>query len=81
MQIQQSQQQKKDFLIRGIPIELYNLLSESASAHHRSRTQEAIDILSQALTPAAKPLKKPTPFSWGKAITNEFIEDAINEGR
>ena len=71
----------KDFLIRSMPIELYNLLEKSAQEHHRSRTRDAVVVLTNGLTSAAKPLKKPKPFRWGKKITNKFINDAIDEGR
>lgn len=75
------QQQTKDFLIRGMPINLYNLLTQSAQEHLRSKTQEAIVALRNGLVPAPNALKKPTPFKWGKKITNKAIKDAIDEGR
>lgn len=71
----------KNFLIRGMPIELYQLLEKSAEEHHRSRTQEALIALCNGLTSAPRGLEKPIPFTWGKKITNQSIKDAINEGR
>ncbi len=75
------QKQTRDFLIRNMPVELYNSLEAAAKAHHRSRTQEAIVALTNGLKSAPTPLKKPTPFRWGKKITNRFIQEAIEEGR
>lgn len=71
----------RDFLVRKLPIELHNLLEESAAAHHRSKTQEAIVALRNGLTATPQPLKKPKPFRWGKKISNRFVRKAIEEGR
>ena len=71
----------KDFLIRNMPLELYQLLEKAAEAHQRSRTQEAIVALTTGLTVRPNKLKKPKPFQWGNKITNHFIQDAIEEGR
>jgi plasmid stability protein len=75
------QKQNRDFLIRNMPAELYHALEAAAKEHHRSRTQEAIVALTNGLRRAPPPLKKPTPFQWGKKITNRFIQEAIEEGR
>jgi hypothetical protein len=71
----------KDFLIRHMPMDLYIRLEKSAKEHHRSRTQEAIFTLSQALAPLVPPLKAPKPFKWGKDFTSDEIIKAIHEGR
>lgn len=76
-----TQKQTRDFLIRNMPIEIYNLLDKASKEHHRSKTQEAIVALSNGLSIYSQKLKKPTPFKWKKTISNKFIEDAIEEGR
>lgn len=73
--------QTQDFLIRNMPIEIYNTLKEAAAAHHRSMAQEAIVALTSALTTPSLRLQKPKPFKWKTKITNKFIENAIQEGR
>lgn len=75
------QKQTRDFLIRNMPVEVYNLLEKSAQEHHRSRTQEAIVALTNGLSIYSHQVKKPTPFKWKKKISSKFIEDAIDEGR
>lgn len=75
------QKQTKDFLIRNMPAELYNLLERAAKEHHRSKTQEAIVALANGLSLQSYRIKQPTPYKWKKKITNSFIEQAINEGR
>jgi len=75
------ERQTRDFLIRNMPVKLYNLLEEAAKIHHRSKTQEAIVALTNGLQSAPVPFAKPKPFKWGKKITNKFIQDAIDEGR
>lgn len=75
------QKQTRDFLIRNMPVELYNSLEAAAKAHQRSRTQEAILALRNGLKQAPAPLAKPTPFQWNQKITNRFIQEAIEEGR
>jgi plasmid stability protein len=71
----------KDFLIRNMPMDLYLRLEKAAKEHHRSRTQEAIFILSQGLAPIVPPLKVPKAFRWGKNFTSSEIISAIHEGR
>lgn len=73
--------QTRDFLIRNMPIKLYNLLEEAAKAHNRSKTQEAIVALLYGLQSTKMPITKPRPFEWGSPITNRFIQDAIEEDR
>lgn len=76
-----SNKQTKDFLIRNIPLELYNLLKKSAREHHRSNTQEAIVALSLGLTNSPEPLQRPRPFKWPKKLKSNDILKAIDEGR
>ena len=75
------QKYTRDFLIRNLPIEVYQLLEKSAKEHYRSKTQEAIVALTNGLSMYNHPVKKPIPFKWKKKISNKFIEEAINEGR
>ena len=75
------QQQTRDFLIRNMPIEIFHLLEESAKDHHRSKTQEAIVLLSSALSKYVHRVQQPKPFKWKSKISNKFILDAIDEGR
>lgn len=75
------QKQTRDFLIRNMPVEVYELLEKSAKEHHRSKTKEAIVALANGLSMHSHQLKKPIPFKWNKKISSEFIEEAINEGR
>lgn len=76
-----TQKQTRDFLIRNIPAELYDRLEKSARNHHRSKTQEAIVILSEGLEARVPPLQKPTPFKWPKKLKSKDILKAIDEGR
>jgi len=75
------QKQTRDFLIRNMPIEIYNLLEKAAKEHPRSKTQEAIIALTNGLSRHGHQLKKPTPFKWDKNISRKFINEAIQEGR
>lgn len=75
------QKQTRDFLIRGMPIEVYNRLEKSAETHHRSKTQEAIVAISNGLSISGHTVKKPKPFKWKQKISSEFIDNVINEGR
>ena len=75
------QKQTRDFLIRNMPAEVYNLLENAAKEHHRSKNQEAIIALTYGLSMYSHPLKKPIPFKWKKKISSKFIEEAIQEGR
>ena len=72
--------QTRDFLIRNIPIEVFNLLEESAREHNRSKTQEAIVALTTGLSLYSHRIKQPKPFKWRKKISSKFIEKAIEEG-
>ncbi len=71
----------RDFLIRNIPIEIFNLLEESAKQHNRSKTQEAIVALTTGLSIHGHRIKQPKPFKWRQKISGQFIEKAIDEGR
>lgn len=75
------QNQTRDFLIRNMPIEIYNLLEQSAKEHKRSKTQEAIIVLSNGLNIGNTKIKKPTPYKWKKRVTSKFVEKAIRDGR
>jgi hypothetical protein len=71
----------RDFLIRNIPLEIFNLLEESAKEHNRSKTQEAIVALATGLSIYSNRIRQPKPFKWQEKISNQFIERAIDEGR
>ena len=73
--------QSRDFLIRNMPIEVYDLLEKSAKEHHRSKTQEAIVALTNGLAVHTHKIKKPQPYKWKTKITSRFIQEAIDEGR
>lgn len=75
------QKQTRDFLIRNMPVEVYNLLEEAAHENHRSKNQEAILALTNGLSMYSHQLKKPIPFKWDKKISSKFIERAIKEGQ
>ena len=75
------QKSTRDFLIRGMPIEVYYLLSQSAQDHHRSKNQEAILAITSGLARAKKQLKRPKPFKWKHTISNSFVLKAIDDGR
>lgn len=75
------QKQTRDFLIRNMPIEVYNLLEKAAKEHHRSKAQEAIVALTNGLSLYSHQIRKPIPFKWNKKISSKFIEEAIKEGQ
>lgn len=70
-----------DFLIRNMPIEVYNLLAQAAKENHRSKTQEAIVALAHGLTLYKQRVQKPKPLQWKTKISNSFIDNAIDERR
>lgn len=76
-----NKKETKDFLIRGMPIEVFGLLEKTAKEHHRSMTQEAILALKTGLSHYSRKIEKPTPFKWWKKPTTKFITEAIDEGR
>lgn len=75
------QKEGRDFLIRNMPIEIYNLLEKSAKEHYRSKTQEAILAIHHGLSMHTTRLQKPVPFKWKKKISSRFVKKAIQEGR
>ncbi len=75
------EQKTQDFLIRGVPADVLNLLQQLAKENHRSKTQEAIVILSEGVKMRSGTVKQPKPFAWKTKISNEFIQKAIDEGR
>jgi hypothetical protein len=75
------QKKTRDFLIRNIPLEIFNLLEESAKEHNRSKTQEAIVALATGLSIYSNRIRQPKPFKWKKKISNQFVKRAIDEGR
>jgi plasmid stability protein len=73
--------QTRDFLIRNMPIEIYDRLEKSAEGHHRSKNQEAIVAISNGLSISGHEVQKPVPLKWKQKISNQFIDKAIKEGR
>lgn len=73
--------QTRDFLIRNIPLEIFQLLEESAKEHNRSKTQEAILALATGLSLYSHRGRRPKPFKWRGKISSQFIENAIDERR
>ena len=73
------EKKNRDFLIRNMPAEIYNLLERAADEHHRSKTQEAIVALRNGLSIYGHRIKKPSAFKWNHNITGKFIEEAIEE--
>jgi hypothetical protein len=69
--------QARDLLIRNMPLEIFNLLEESAKDHNRSITQEAIVALAIGLSICSNQIRKPKPFKWREKISNQFIERAL----
>ena len=63
------QKQTRDFLIRNMPLKIFNLLEESAKEHNRSKTQEAIVALTTGLSICSNRIKQPKPFQWRKKIS------------
>jgi len=62
---QRQKVQTKDFLlIRKLPIEVHNLLEKAAKINQRSKTQEAIALLSIGLSQPIHQLQQPEPFNW-----------------
>lgn len=80
-EVAMKRKQTRDLLIRNIPIEVFNLLEESAKENNRSKTQEAIVALTTGLSLYSHRIRQPKPFKWRKKISNQFIKTAINEGR
>lgn len=67
-------------VIKNLPPELHRRLKERARNHHRSMTQEAIEILENALQ-AKTPPPWPPPLKGTSPITNDFIDWAKRQGR
>ncbi len=72
-----------DLLIRNVPPELHARLKAAASAHRRSLTQEAIQIMENNLLPAPPPPRPlPRPIQLRRPTTTEetqrFIDDDID---
>lgn len=68
-------------LIRDIPPELYEHLKASAKQHHRSINKEALAILEAVLESTSLQETPPAPLKGSFPITDQFLEDARNQGR
>jgi hypothetical protein len=64
--------QTRDFLIRNIPLEVFNLLEDLTKEHNRSKTQEAIVALTAGLSLYNNRARQPRPFKWRKKLASQF---------
>lgn len=71
-------------LIEDIPNELHERLSESASRHHRSISDEALALLQRSLDDLGNRRRRtdlPPLLHLREPLTREFLERAKSEGR
>jgi plasmid stability protein len=66
-------------LIKDIPADLHERLREAAVRDHRSMTKEVIALLEAAL--ATRPAELPPPIQAAFALTRDWLERAVAEGR
>lgn len=67
----------RDFLIRKMPIEIYNLIEKAAKKHNRNKTQEALVALKMRSLFSRHTLQQLTPLKWQKRISSAFIKNAL----
>jgi hypothetical protein len=70
-------------LIRDVPDNIHKKLKERAARNRRSLTKEALVILETALseTETTEGAEPPTPYKGRFRLTDEWIEQAKQEGR
>jgi len=70
-------------LIKEFPEALHYKLKVRAARNKRSMTKEALYLLEMALTEenAERPLPLPEPYEGSFPLTNEWLEQAKQEGR
>lgn len=66
-------------VLKGIPRALHKRLQQEARSHRRSMTQEAIRLIEEGLGMA--PVEFPPPVKGTRPLTQEFLTQAIHEGR
>jgi plasmid stability protein len=66
-------------LIKDIPTDLHERLREAAVRDHRSMSKEVIALLEAALV--ARPAELPPPIRAVFPLTQDWLEQAIAEGR
>lgn len=68
-------------LVRDLPDRLRQRLKERAKRHHRSMAKETLAILEVALEEPVPPETLPAPLKLKFPLTQEFLGEAIREGR
>lgn len=68
-------------VIKDFPPELHRKLKEQAAHHHRSMTREAVALIEEALVVAGRLREVPPPYRGRFPLTQDFIDDAKNQGR
>ena len=69
-------------LIREVPRELHEKIRHAAKENRRSLSEEVINLLQQALAEQRTvPREPPTPVKRAFPLTDEWLEQAKNEGR
>ena len=69
------------FFIRDLPERLQQKLKERARQHHRSMAKETLAILEAALEEPVTVEELPEPLKLKFRMTQEFLDEAIKEGR
>jgi plasmid stability protein len=68
-------------LIEDIPAELHERLSEAASRHHRTVSEEALALLQRSLGNSRRRTELPPLLHLREPLTRELLERAKSEGR
>jgi plasmid stability protein len=66
-------------LIKDIPTDLHERLRKAAVRDHRSMSKEVIALLEATL--AERPAELPPPVELAFALTQDWLERAVSEGR
>jgi plasmid stability protein len=66
-------------LIKDVPADLHDRLRQAAQRDHRSLNKEVIALLDEVLAPRTAEL--PPPIGGTFALTPDWLERAISEGR
>jgi plasmid stability protein len=68
-----------NLVLRNVPEELHQRLKESAAAHHRSMTKEAIVILKAALAHEPPAVPKPTWDEFAEQMKALWAEPILDD--